>query len=44
MHTYECETCGKTVEIEEVEATLHAHDHEYFEHGQCQDCFAKELG
>lgn len=22
MHNYECETCGKTVEIEEVEATL----------------------
>jgi uncharacterized protein YlaI len=39
VHTYECETCGKTVEIEEIEAVL-GH-HEYYEHGQCQDCFDK---
>lgn len=41
MHTYQCETCNKTVEIEEVE-TIVGH-HEYYEHGQCQDCFEQEM-
>lgn len=41
MHTYECETCGITVEIEEVDATLYPP--EYYEHGQCSPCFDKEV-
>lgn len=40
LHTYECETCGKIVEIEEVEAVFGHHEH--YEHGQCQECFDKE--
>lgn len=41
MHTYQCETCDRTVEIEEYEASF-GH-HEYYEHSQCQDCFDKSL-
>lgn len=40
MHNYDCETCEKVVEIEEIEATLFPP--EYYEHGQCMDCFEKE--
>jgi hypothetical protein len=40
MHTYQCESCDKTVEIEEYEA-MFGH-HEYYEHGLCQECFDKD--
>lgn len=40
LHTYHCKTCTVQVEIEEIEAII-GH-HEYFEHGQCQDCFDKD--
>lgn len=39
MITYECEDCGKTCEIEEVEALLFSRDHEDYELGLCKDCF-----
>lgn len=41
MHTYQCETCNITVEIEEIDATLYPP--EYYEHSQCQDCFERSL-
>lgn len=40
MFTYDCESCGKAVEIEEVEAVLCSP--EYYEHGNCVECFDKE--
>lgn len=43
MHQYECQACEKICEIEEIEAVLHSHDHEHYEHGQCQECFNKSL-
>lgn len=39
MHTYSCEDCGTTVEIEEIEAVLFPP--EYYEHGKCIPCFEK---
>jgi hypothetical protein len=39
MHTYECESCGQFVEIEEIEAIMHPPEH--YEHGQCKPCFEK---
>ena len=39
MHTYECDECGVTVEIEEAEAMI-GHNEPY-EHGLCHDCFDK---
>lgn len=39
MHTYECKTCKKTVEIEEYEAVFG--DNEAYEFDQCRDCFGK---
>ena len=41
MHTYECETCDKTVEIEHIEAAFGSHEH--YEQGQCLECFNKTL-
>lgn len=41
MHTYECETCGITVEIEKYEAILS--NNEPYEFNQCQECFDKSL-
>ena len=41
MHQYECEICGKTVEIEEYEAVFGNHEH--FEFNQCQECFKDSL-
>ena len=41
MHEYNCEDCGRVVEIEEYEATC-GH-HEYCEHGMCQGCFDKSV-
>lgn len=40
MEIYECEMCGKWVEIEKWEALM-GHDEPY-EFGQCTDCF--EIG
>lgn len=37
MDTYQCETCGKTVEIETHEAFFgHVEPYEF---NQCQECF-----
>lgn len=41
MYTYECETCGKIVEIEDYE-TVFGH-HEHYEFSQCKECFIKSL-
>lgn len=41
MHTYQCETCDKTVEIEDYEAVFG--NNEAYEFHQCQECFGESL-
>jgi hypothetical protein len=41
MITYECEDCGKIVEIEKIEAF--SGNDEPYEFGQCQACFDKDV-
>lgn len=41
MHTYQCEVCDVTVEIEEYEAMFGHHEH--YENGLCVSCFEKSL-
>ncbi|ERN52843.1 hypothetical protein A33I_14220 [Alkalihalophilus marmarensis DSM 21297] len=37
LHTYQCEDCEKTVEIEQYEACYG--NNEPYEFSQCQECF-----
>jgi hypothetical protein len=39
LHTYECEACNQSFEIEEIEAVLSPPEH--YEHGQCKSCFER---
>lgn len=41
MHSYECEDCGTSVEIEEYEALFG--NVEPYEFGLCRECFDKSL-
>jgi hypothetical protein len=41
MHTYDCETCGIVVEIEDYEAMFGHHEH--YEASLCLSCFDKSL-